>query len=160
MAKLSDLRLKYRVFLRAYPFRRVDWRPGAVLTRPLADARVAAITSAGYYLPNQAPFDTSKRGGDTSYRVIPHDADLNTLQIGNTSDAFDSSGIEADKNLSLPLDRLRDLERDGSIGAVAPRHFSIMGSITAPGRLISRTAPEIAAILRDDRVDAVLLTPV
>ena len=42
----------------------------------------------------------------------------------------------------------------------APRHISIMGSITAPGRLVSRTAPEIAALLRQDAVDAVLLVPV
>src|SRR5258708_11051866 len=160
MAKLSDLPLKYRLFLRSYPFRRVDWRPGAVLTTPLPSARIAAITSAGYYLPDQAPFDSSRRGGDTSYRIIPEDADLNAVQIGNRSDAFDSSGIEADKNLSLPLDRLRNLERDRLIGTVAPRHFSIMGSITAPGRLISHTAPEIAEMLREDRVDAVLLPPV
>jgi len=160
MATLTDLPLKYRAFMRTYPFRRVDWSPGAVLTKPLSDARIAAITSAGYYLPDQPPFDISRRGGDTSYRVIPHDADLNTLRIGNKSDAFDSSGIEADKNLSLPLDRLHHLERHRLIGSVAPRHFSIMGSITAPGRLISRTAPEIAAMLRDDRVDGVLLTPV
>jgi D-proline reductase (dithiol) PrdB len=160
MATLADLPLKYRAFMRMYPFRRVDWSPGAILKKPLSDARVAAITSAGYYLPDQAPFDASRRGGDTSYRVIPRDADLSTLRIGNRSDAFDSSGIETDKNLSLPLDRFHDLERARSIGAVAPRHFSVMGSITAPGRLISRTAPEIAAGLRDDRVDAVLLTPV
>lgn len=160
MAKLSDLALKYRVFLRAYRFRRVDWTPGTVLKKPLADARVAAITSAGYYLPDQPPFDPSIRGGDTSYRVIPEDADLTRLRIGNRSDTFDSSGIEADKNLSLPLDRLHELERDRRIGTVARRHFSIMGSITAPGRLVSRTAPEIAAMLHEDHVDAVLLAPV
>ena len=30
------------------------------------------------------------------------------------------------------------------IGEVAPRHASLMGSITAPGRLIRRTAPAVA----------------
>lgn len=160
MANISDLPLKYRIFLRAYPYRRVDWSPGAVLRKPLSEARVAAMTSAGYYLPDQLPFDSSIRGGDTSCRVIPSHADVQALRIGNRSDAFDSSGMEADKNLALPLDRLHELERDRRIGAVAPRHISIMGSITAPGRLISRTAPEIATMLHDDRVDAVLLIPV
>jgi D-proline reductase (dithiol) PrdB len=111
-------------------------------------------------LPDQPPFDASIRGGDTSYRMIPEHADVQALRIGNRSDAFDSTGMEADKNLALPLDRLRELERNREIGAVAPRHFSIMGSITAPGRLITRTAPEIASLLHDDRVDAVLLAPV
>ena len=160
MAKLNDLPLKYRIFLRAYPYRRVDWSPAAVLRKPQSEARVVAITSAGYHLPDQPPFDASIRGGDTSYRVIPEHADVQALRIGNRSDAFDSTGMEADKNLALPLDRLRELERNREIGAVAPRHFSIMGSITAPGRLITRTAPEIASLLHDDRVDAVLLAPV
>lgn len=160
MASLGDLSLKYRVFLRAYPYRRVDWSPGAVLMKSLSEARVAAITSAGYYLPDQPPFDTSIRGGDTSYRVIPQHVDVQALRIGHRSDSFDSRGMQADKNLALPLDRLRELERDRVIGAVAPRHFSIMGSITAPGRLMSTTAPEIASLLHEDQVDAVLLAPV
>src|SRR5258708_34060077 len=100
MAKLSDLPLKYRLFLRSYPFRRVDWRPGAVLTTPLPSARIAAITSAGYYLPDQAPFDSSRRGGDTPHRIIPEGADLNTVQIGNRRDAPDSGGLEREQKLS------------------------------------------------------------
>lgn len=35
-----------------------------------------------------------------------------------------------------------------------------MGSITAPGRLIRRSAPEAAALLVEDEVDLALLTPV
>jgi len=46
------------------------------------------------------------------------------------------------------------------LGSVAPRHFSFMGSIAALGRLIAQTAPEVAQILLEDKVDAVLLTPV
>ena len=160
MASLTDLSLKYRIFMRTYRYRQADWSPGAVLKKPLARARVAVVTTAGYYLPEQSPFDDSIRGGDYSYRVIPDGSDLSSLRIGNRSDAFDSSGIEADKNLALPLDRLHDLARTRQIGSVAPRHFSFMGSMTAPGRLVSRTGPEVAAMLREDEVDAVLLTPV
>ena len=97
---------------------------------------------------------------DYSYREIPEDAPLETLQIGHKSDAFDHTGIERDKNLALPLDRLRELRQDSLISDVAKRHYSLMGSITAPGRLVSHTAPEIARSLAEDHVDAVLLTPV
>jgi D-proline reductase (dithiol) PrdB len=86
--------------------------------------------------------------------------DLQALRIGHRSDAFDSSGIEVDTNVALPLDRLQDLVRDGAIGAVALRHFSIMGAVTAPGRLVSTTAPQLVAMLHEDQVDALLLTPV
>jgi D-proline reductase (dithiol) PrdB len=160
MAKITDLRFAYQVFMRAYPYRKVDWRPGARLKKPLSGAKVAVVTTAAFFRPNQHPFDTTIRGGDYSYRVIPSDTDLSTLEIAHRSDAFDIRGITSDKNLALPLDRLKSLAEQGVIGSVAPRHFSFMGSIAAPGRLIAQTAPEVAEILLEDKVDAVLLTPV
>lgn len=160
MASLSDLPLKYRLFIRTYRYRSVDWRPGAVLKTPLSEARIAAITTAAFHTPDQTPFDESIRGGDVSFRTIPLDADLRALGIAHRSDAFDHRGIEADRNLALPLDRLSELARERRVGSVAARHFSFMGSIPAPGRLVSETAPEVATLLGDDGVDGVLLTPV
>ena len=160
MAHLSDLKLAYQVFMKAYPYRRVDWRPGARLRKKLATARIAVVTTAAYYRPDQSAFDTSIRGGDYSYRVIPADTDLSSLRIAHRSDAFDTSGIESDKNLAFPLDRLKAFAAEGAIGPVALRHFSFMGSIVAPGRLIAKTAPEVVSMLVEDAVDVVLLTPV
>jgi D-proline reductase (dithiol) PrdB len=160
VAKISDLKLAYQLFIRAYPYRKVDWRPGARLKKPLSEARVAIVTTAGFFMPDQPPFDTTIRGGDYSFRVIPADTDLSTLEIAHRSDAFDIGGITSDKNLALPLDRLKSLTTDRIIGSVAPRHFSFMGSIAAPRRLIAKTAPEVARMLLEDEVDAVLLTPV
>ena len=160
MATLSDLKLAHRLFLRAYPYRRVDWQPGASLKKPVEEARIAVVTTAALHMPDQPPFDTSIRGGDWSYRVLGADVDLGALRIAHRSDAFDIRGLEADKNLALPLDRLRELAHEGGIGEVAPRHFSFMGSIIAPGRLIAESAPAAARALAEEAVDAVLLTPV
>ena len=160
MAHLGDLKLAYRLFMQAYPYRHVDWPPGAVLTKPLGDATIAMVTTAGFYRPDQPPFDPSIRGGDWSYREIPATTDVRTLGIAHKSDAFDHAGIEADRNLALPLDRLHELAARGVIGRVTGRHFSFMGSLTAPGRLIDTSAPEAARKLSEDGVDAVLLTPV
>ncbi|MFZ0962929.1 MAG: glycine/sarcosine/betaine reductase selenoprotein B family protein [Terriglobia bacterium] len=160
MAELSDLKLQYRIFMATYRHRQFDWRPGAALEKPLSQSRIAVVTTAAFFSPEQAPFDPSIRGGDYSFREIPLETDLDTLQIAHKSDAFDHSGIESDKNLALPLDRLRELEAEGRIGEVAPRHYSFMGSISAPGRLVSVTAPEVARRLAEDEVDGVLLTPV
>ncbi len=160
MGRLSDLKLKYQLLIKGYPFRRVDWRPGALLCKPLSEARIALITTAGFYLPGQTPFDQSFRHDDCSYREIPWGTPTDILQIGQSSNAFDHSGIEADRNLTLPLDRLQELIESGFIGSSAPRHFSIMGSIIAPAKLINESAPEIARKLMGDGVDAVLLAPV
>lgn len=160
MAKLSDLKLTYRIFMETYRYRRFDWRPGTVLGKPLAQSSIAAVTTAAFHLPGQASFDRSVRGGDWSFREIPADADPAKLRIAHKSDAFDHSGIESDANLALPLDRLRELQAEGHIGGLAPRHFSFMGSISAPARLLRDSAPAVAARLAADGADAALLTPV
>ena len=129
--------------MHAYRYRRLDWRPGAVLQKPLSQSKIAVVTTAAFFRPDQLPFDESIRGGDYSFRDIPVDTDLSTMGIAHKSDAFDSRGVESDKNLALPLDRLRELAAEGKIGYVAPRHFSLMGSISAPARLLKITAPEI-----------------
>jgi D-proline reductase (dithiol) PrdB len=143
-----------------YRYRQLDWRPGAVLEKPLSQSRIAVVTTAAFFRPEQAPFDPSIRGGDCSFREISLETNLDTLQIAHKSDAFDHSGIERDKNLALPLDRLRELKAEGCIGEVASRHYSFMGSISAPARLVSVTAAEIARRLAEDGVDGILLTPV
>ncbi len=160
MATFSDLSLRHRIFMKTYRYRTYDWSPGTQLRASLSQANVALVTTAAFYLPEQEPFDEKQKGGDYSYRIIPRGVELDRLQIGHRSSAFDSSGIQADKNLALPLDRLEEMLREGTIGTVNRRHFSFMGAITAPGRLIARTAPEVATLLIEDKVDAVLLTPV
>lgn len=160
MAKLEDLKLRYRSFMRLYRYRSYDWSPGVQLGKELARCRVAVVTTAAFYLPGQEPFDERIRGGDCSYRIIPSDADLSTLKVAHKSDSFDRTGIQKDANLALPLERLRELVGEGRIGSLNHRHFSFMGSVTAPGRLVRQTAPEVAAMLLQDGVDAVLLTPV
>ena len=160
MAQLSDLKMRYRVLIRGYRFSKVDWHPGAILTKPLNAAKIAIITSAGFYLPTQPPFEHTIRYNDCSYREIPWGTPVKSLQIGQTSDAFDHSGIELDRNLALPLDRLRELVGLGLVGAATPRHFSMMGSLLATAGLIQKSGPEIAAKLHEDAVDAVLLVPV
>jgi D-proline reductase (dithiol) PrdB len=160
MARISDLKLKYRLYLQAYPYRHIEWGPGAELRKPLSASRIGVVTSAAFYGAEQEPFDASVRGGDCSYREIREDVQLETLRTAHKSETFDHAGIERDKNLALPLDRLRELKQEGLIGEVAKRHYSLMGSITAPGPLMKITAPEIARKIADDGVDGVLLTPV
>jgi hypothetical protein len=55
---------------------------------------------------------------------------------------------------------MRELVDSGRIGEIAPRHPSMMGSITAPGRMIKQTAPQAANDLIEDQVDVALLVPV
>jgi D-proline reductase (dithiol) PrdB len=159
MARLEDLKLTHRLFVETYPFRKVDWAPGARLLRPLTHSRFAIISSAGVHLPSQTPFDLDFRGGDFSFRELPNTLDVRELRISQRSSDFDQTGAREDANLVFPLDRFRELAEQGMIGGLNDRHFGLMGSISAPGRLLSESAPRIAQLLHQDGVDAAFLVP-
>lgn len=160
MAELAELSLSTRLFLKTYPWRRIDPVPWAQPRKPLAQSKLALVSTAGLVLPDQPRFDDDVKGGDWSYREIPDDAELATMIESHRSKSFDHAGIQADANLGLPLDRLHELVASGAIGAANRRHFSLMGSITAPGRLIAQSAPAVADALASDGVDAALLIPI
>ncbi len=160
MARLDDLKLSHRLFMESYRFRTVDWSPGARLRKPLSQSNLALITTAGLHLPEQLPFDLRMRGGDFTFREIPNSVHLQDLQVAHRSSAFDQTGAREDRNLVFPLDRLRELVVRGELGRLSRRHFSFMGSITAPQRLMGETGPEVASLLREDQVDGVFLVPV
>jgi D-proline reductase (dithiol) PrdB len=155
-----DLPLKYRLLLASYPWRRPDQVQPARLRRPITEARVALVTTAGLVPPGDLAFDLDRRGGDSSFRVIPAGTDPRALVVMHRSDAFDRRAIEADPGVAFPLTLLATMAGRGAIGAVAPRHLSFMGSITAPGRLRRDSAPAAAGLLAADAVDVALLVPV
>jgi D-proline reductase (dithiol) PrdB len=160
MPTLGELPLWLRTTLKLYPWRRVHPVPCSRLRKPIAQSRVALVTTAGVVPAGQPPFDERIKGGDSSYRIIPADTNVRSLGEFHRSESFDHAGIAEDRNVAFPLDRLRELAGDGAIGDVAPRHLSFMGSITTPGRLVKRTAPEAARLLAEDNVDIALLVPV
>lgn len=158
--RVDDLPLRDRLLLKAYQWRAVKPVPCPRLRGALETSRVGLVTTAGLVAPGQAPFDLSVRGGDVSYRVLSAGVDLRTLTVVHRSGALDRAALEQDRNVALPLDRLRDLAASGVIGRVAPRHLSFMRSIAAPGRLRKETAPQAAEIFVEDQVDVALLVPV
>ncbi len=167
MARLDDVDLAERFFLKGYPFNRYGPRPNNPLTtaitplrKPLSNCSVALVTTAGLSLPDQPPFDVTIRMGDSSFREIPADISPQLLEMHQRSWAFDQTGILRDRNLAFPLDRLREMRERGEIGAIASHHYSFMGSIVSPSKLIKESAPEVAHRLAADAVDVVLLTPV
>lgn len=167
MAKLENVELTERLFLKGYPFWKYSPRPDNLasmavtpLRKPLAACTIALVTTAGLSLPDQPPFDAAIRMGDTSFREIPATISPQLLEMNQRSWAFDHTGVLRDRNLAFPLDRLREMLERKEIDAIAPRHYSFMGSIAGPRKLIHETAPEVAHRLVADNVDVVLLTPV
>lgn len=122
--------------------------------KPLEECRVALVTTGGVHLPAQPRFDIDDPLGDCSYREIPAGAtDLTWTH------AYYRPDEGTDLDCVFPLWTLGGLVGEGVVGELSPRHFSFMGAIHDPGPLIEESAPEAAAKLADDGVDAALLTP-
>lgn len=134
----------------------VPWTP---MGKPVREAVVALVTTAGVHRRADPPFDMTDPDGDPTFRVVPVDAPRAELTI--THKYYDHSAADRDLNVVLPVDRLRELAAAGLVGGVAPRVYSLMGHVDGAhlGTLVETTAPEVARRLRADRAEAVVLTP-
>src|SRR5436309_5015055 len=166
----DDVPIAYMARTRAYyqaigydtPYRWAHYAtaPFQPLAKPLAQARVAIITTA-------APFDPAKgdqgpgakyNGGAKFYSVYdgdtskPHDLRISHVAYDRTHTSADDSGTW------FPLPQLQRLAASGRIGEVAPRFF---GAPTNRSHrvTIETDAPEILARCRADGVDAAVLVP-
>jgi len=133
--------------------------PFAPFKKPLEEARVSLVTTTGVYLEGQEPFDVDAALGDSSYRVIPSDAEVSLLRIAHTH--FPHDRAEKDINVIFPLERLRELVEEGIIDSLSKNFYSFgfdlhVQELVDPER---GTAHQVAWALREDQVDAVLFTP-
>ena len=122
--------------------------------KPLEECRLALVTTGGVHLPEHPRFDIDDPLGDCSYREIPAVA----AQLTWTH-AYYRPDEGADLDAVFPLWTIRELAAEGVVGELNRRQFAFMGAIHDPGPLIDETAPEVAAKLADNGVDAALLTP-
>ena len=91
--------------------------------------------------------------------MIPSDTPTADIIQSHTSLGFDRAPIMRDLNISFPIDRLRELVARGELGGLAPNNYSFMGALRDAARLERETGPEVARRLRDEGVDAALITP-
>jgi len=134
----------------------IPWTP---VQKPLKESRIALVTTSGVHHKDQKPFNMNDPDGDPTYRVIDGKKPLTSLMI--THDYYDHSDADKDINIVFPIERLRELEKEETIGEVSDTHYSFMGHIDGKHiiTLIQKTAPEVARNLRSDNIDLVLLTP-
>jgi len=123
------------------------------VTKELKDMTIALATAAGVHLKSDKRFNLA---GDTSFRLIPGDADTNDLMVSHGG--YDNSDVNKDVNCMFPLDRIRELAEEGFIGGIAPIHFGFMGGGGNQQVFREKTGPEIAKILKEEGVDGVVMT--
>lgn len=120
----------------------------------LAHRKVAIVSSAALVQRGQQPFAF----GSTEARFLPASVSPSDLLMSHVSINFDRSGFQRDVNVAYPLERLRALAAEGMIGGVADTHYTVMGASDPAG--MAAAADQITGQLKQERIDAVLLTPV
>ena len=137
----------------------IPWTP---LNKPLRETTFSLMTSAGISLKSDPPFDVEREKrepawGDPTRREIPKtathaDIDVNHLHIN-------TDYIKQDINVMLPLARFQEFEKEGLIGRLATTCYSYYGFQLEPKVLLEETMPKVAAKMKEEEVEAVLLTP-
>ena len=155
MPRLDRLPQMSRNNLLTFPARVNDWAPFVSPGQPLAACRVAIVTTAGLHRRDDRAFGP----GEQTYRVIAAETPAAEIVQSHTSLGFDRVPIMRDLNVTFPIDRLRELVARGRLGGLGPNNYSIMGALRDTVRIEAETGPEIGRRLRDEGVDAVLITP-
>jgi hypothetical protein len=149
-----------------------DEGPFAVPAKPLAESRVALLTSSGHFAHDDdpAPFGvvgmTQQEAEDRISEFLRQKPELSRIavtaaphELAVRHGGYDITSTALDHNVAFPIDILRDLAAAGVIGELHPEAYSFMGA-AAQKRLIAESGPEWAALLADAAVDVVLLVPV
>ena len=150
-------------YYRNLPVQREEPVPFTPLAKPLSASRFALVTTAGIHRKGaEPPFDTEREKrepfwGDPTFRRIPRD--VRQEEIGACHLHTNNRDVLLDVNIALPVQRFLELEAEGAIGALAPTSYSFMGYQMNTTEWRERYAPEAAALMKDEGVDAVLLTP-
>jgi D-proline reductase (dithiol) PrdB len=138
----------------------IPWTP---LEKPLREARFGLATTSGIYVKDvEQPFDAEREKrepmwGDPTYRRIPRD--IRQEQIGAAHLHINHRDLLEDVNTVLPVRLFAELETEGAIGSLAPTNYSFMGFQPNTTEWRERYGPEVAGLLKDEAVDAVLLAP-
>ena len=129
--------------------------PFELPVKPLDQSRVGLVATGGVYVAGQVAFHYKD---DLSYRRIERDTPNRDLRT--THFAYDLTDSRRDPNVVFPLENLRALAEEGTIGEVAPYALTVMGGIYSARKTRDVLAPALADDLQSQEVDVALLVPV
>jgi len=137
----------------------IPWTP---LSKPLSEATIALVTSAGISLKTDPPFDMEREKedptwGDRSFRTIPKKAAEEDINVNHLH--INTEYILQDMNVMLPLARMNEFEEEGLIGRLAPTAYSYYGFQWQSTDFLTEAIEPMSETMRAEGVDAVILTP-
>lgn len=150
-------KLKGEEFVTEYPmpaFDRVE--PGAAI-KDITKAKIAVVTSGGPVPkgnPDRIESSSAQKYGKYEF---PASGDFDSTNSETAHGGYDPVYANEDCDRVVPLDVLRDLEKEGKIGSLHNYYYTTVGNGTAVANA-KKFAAEIAQDLLANKVDAVILT--
>jgi len=134
-----------------------DTVPLAPLRRPLSEARLTFVSTAGVQPKGTLPFDVVHPIGDYTFRAVPSDSNPVDLEIHQLK--YPTDGANRDLNVIFPIQRLQELCDEGVVGELTESFFSFIGYNMDPDLLERTLAEDIADAVEDQLADLALLSP-
>jgi len=152
LKKLTDQEYETEI-----PIPNIEKVPIASPVPDMSQATVAVVTSGGI-VPSGNP-DSIQSASATKWGKYKLD-DQNELNAGEWETihgGYDPTVANANPNVIVPLDALRDFEREGRIGKLYNEFYATVGTGTTQAEA-SRMGAEIAQELKSANISAVILT--
>ncbi len=125
--------------------------------KDMAHAKIALVTSGGIVPKGNPDHIESSSASHYGEYDITGVMDLTADTFETAHGGYDPVYANADADRVLPVDVLRDLEKEGRIGSLHHLYYATVGNGTAVASA-KKFAAEFAKKLKDDGVDAVILT--
>lgn len=154
MVRLENVSEEERKLLLSLPCPTYETTPW-IKAPPISKMRLALVTTAGLHLRSDRPFQLDP---NDFYRVIPGDVKADDMVMSHLAASFDRSAYQRDLNTVFPIDRLREMVKEGAIDSLADFHYSVSSAHRPED--FKAPAFEIAGFMKKDGVNAVLLLPV
>ena len=155
--KMLLQKLAGKPFTTEYPMPDFDRvKPNAPI-KDISHAKIALVTSGGIVPkgnPDHIESSSASRFGKYDLEGI-HDLTAETFETAHGG--YDPTYANDDADRVLPLDTMRQLEKEGRIGSLSRYYYSTVGNGTAVATS-KAFAAEIAKELLADQVQAVILT--
>lgn len=155
--KMLLAKLNGKPFTTEYPmpsFDRVEPNPAV---KDMAHATVALVTSGGIVPKGNPDHIESSNASKYGEYDITGVNDLTADTYETAHGGYDPSYANQDADRVLPVDVLRDLEKEHVIGKLYNKFYTTVGNGTAVASA-KAFAEEIGKKLKEDHVDAVILT--
>jgi len=139
------------------PMPKMDRVPIAPAIKDLSKAVIALVTSGGIVPidnPDRIQSASATRWGRYNIQGID---DLKAGVYKTIHAGYDPAAADADPDVVVPLDVMRAYEKEGKIGRLHSYFYSTVGTGTTQGEA-ARMANEMIPYLKEDKVDAIILT--